>query len=76
MNDLISKEISCRDTLSQEENNALAVLAQNGDKEAIEKLVLSNLRLVVKQVNKYKHSNDEDDLFQNGVHMLLSGFVL
>ena len=75
MNDLISKEISCRDTLSQEENNALAVLAQNGDKEAIEKLVLSNLRLVVKQVNKYKHSNDEDDLFQNGVYGILRAIL-
>lgn len=72
MNKLISQEILEHGILSTEENNRLAILAQQGDDEAKDMVVLNNLRLVVQQVSRYKRKEeDTDDLFQDGVCGLL-----
>lgn len=53
--------------LSQNENNVLLKLAQNGDKEAREEFLLANTRLVLSVIQKYYGKKDcADDLFQVG----------
>lgn len=68
MNNLISNEISDHNVPDSSENDRLAILAQNGDSNARDQLVLNNLRLVIQLVNKYKQrEEDDDDLIQDGI---------
>ena len=54
--------------LSQEENRALFLEMQKGSKEAKEKLVYGNLKLVLSALRLFRHHNvNLDDLFQIGV---------
>lgn len=53
--------------LSQKEENELGIRSLNGDLEARDELVKSNLRLVVKIAHDYKHSGVPlEDLVQSG----------
>ncbi len=49
------KDISKIKPLSREEENELAVKAKQGDKKAIDKLVTSNLKFVVKIASRYQN---------------------
>ena len=49
------KDISKIPTLSREEENRLAIKAKNGDKEALNKLIESNLKFVVRVATKYQN---------------------
>lgn len=49
------KDISKIPTLSREEENKLAIKAKNGDKEALNKLIESNLKFVVRVATKYQN---------------------
>jgi RNA polymerase primary sigma factor len=49
------KQISKIKPLSREEETELAIKAQKGDKKALEKLVLSNLKFVVKIASRYQN---------------------
>ncbi|MEG1394354.1 MAG: SigB/SigF/SigG family RNA polymerase sigma factor [Clostridia bacterium] len=65
--------------LSQDESQELIKLIKNGDKNAQEKFVMANLRLVLSVVQRFYNKGDSDDLFQIGVVGLLkaiSGFDL
>ena len=54
--------------LSQEENKALFLEMQRGSKEAKERLVYGNLKLVLSALRLFRHHNmNLDDLFQIGV---------
>ena len=63
------KEIYNYPVPSNEENIRLAILAQNGDKEASDKLIKHNLRLVLKVAHRHKKriNNDLFDLIQEGI---------
>ena len=53
--------------LTQNDANALLILAQNGDKDAREKFLLANTGLVLSVIQKYyANKNCPDDLFQVG----------
>ena len=53
--------------LSKEEEDIYIVRASNGDKEARNKLIEHNLRLVAHIVKKFEHKNvDQDDLISIG----------
>lgn len=72
MNVLVLNNLYEHEILSPEENNRLAILAKNGDVEAKDKVVLNNLLLIKRVVNKYKQSDKEyDDLFQTGAYGIL-----
>ena len=61
------KEISKIPLLTREEENELALKAQNGDKAAREKIAAANLRFVVNIAKKYRHSGmDITDLISEG----------
>lgn len=61
------KDINRYPLLSREEENALAELAANGDKQAKDKIVKSNLRFVVNVAKKYQnHGVDLLDLISEG----------
>ncbi len=49
------RDISKIPTLSREEENKLAIRAKNGDKEALNKLIESNLKFVVRVATKYQN---------------------
>jgi RNA polymerase primary sigma factor len=51
---LYLKEISKIPLLTPEEEKALGYLAQKGDKEALQKMIESNLRFVIKIAKKYR----------------------
>lgn len=54
--------------LTQKESRKYIKLAQKGDKEAIDKLVKHNMKLILKVVYRFKNSGyDLQDLFQVGV---------
>ena len=54
-------------TISEEEKRELLVLARGGDADAREKLVLTNLKLVLSIIQRFRGSKDlADDLFQVG----------
>ena len=53
---LYLREISRIPLLTPEEEKALGYLAQKGDKEALQKLIESNLRFVIKIAKKYRKS--------------------
>jgi RNA polymerase primary sigma factor len=53
---LYLKEISRIPLLTVEEEKALGYLAQKGDKEALQKMIESNLRFVIKIAKKYRKS--------------------
>ncbi|MEG2413394.1 MAG: sigma factor, partial [Clostridia bacterium] len=57
--------------LSQDESQELIKLIKNGDKNAQEKFVMANLRLVLSVVQRFYNKGDSDDLFQIGVVGLL-----
>lgn len=60
--------------LSQEEENLCIKKAKNGDKEARNKLIEHNLRLVAHIVKKYEHNDvDQDDLISIGTIGLIKG---
>lgn len=60
--------------LSKEEEDKCVELAKMGDKEARNKLIEHNLRLVAHIVKKYDHkSNDVDDLISIGTIGLIKG---
>jgi RNA polymerase primary sigma factor len=69
-------EINKIPLLSAEEENALAVKAKNGDKNAAEKIIKANLRFVVKIANEYINQKnavfDITDLISEGNIGLLS----
>ena len=68
------KEISKIPLLSFEEEKALAIRIANGDEEAVEKMVLHNLRLVVMVAKKYKGCGlSLLDLIQEGNTGLIEG---
>ena len=48
-------QISKIKTLSREEEQKLAIKAQKGDKKALDKLVTSNLKFVVKVASRYQN---------------------
>lgn len=53
--------------LSAEEEKSLAVKMVNGDSRAREKLIMSNLKFVIKVAHQYKHMGlDFEDLVQEG----------
>ncbi|MDR1150417.1 MAG: sigma-70 family RNA polymerase sigma factor [Clostridiales bacterium] len=53
--------------LDKEKNTELLLLACKGDKQAREKCIYSNIRLVINIINKFKNDNEDiDDLFQIG----------
>ena len=61
-------------TLSNEENVKLVKLAQDGNKEAEEKILKANGKLVIYFVKKYVHlGTPYEDLFQEGICGLLTG---
>ncbi|MCM1321842.1 MAG: RNA polymerase sigma factor RpoD/SigA [Bacteroides sp.] len=61
------RDINRYPLLSREEENALAELAANGDKQAKDKIVKSNLRFVVNVAKKYQnHGVDLLDLISEG----------
>lgn len=61
------KEISKIPLLTREEENELALKAQNGDKAARERIAAANLRFVVNIAKKYRHSGmDLADLISEG----------
>ena len=54
-------------TISEEEKRRLLVLAREGDEAARERLVLTNLKLVLSIIQRFRGSKDlADDLFQVG----------
>ena len=54
-------------TISEEEKRELLILARGGDAEARERLVLTNLKLVLSIIQRFRGSKDlADDLFQVG----------
>ncbi len=54
-------------TLSDEEKRELLILSKGGDKEAREKLILGNLRLVLSIIQRFSQRKESaDDLFQVG----------
>lgn len=54
-------------TISEEEKRELLVLARGGDTDAREKLVLTNLKLVLSIIQRFRGSKElADDLFQVG----------
>lgn len=53
--------------LTQEEISELLLKAKEGDKEAKDKLVIANLRLVLSMVQRFSSRANGDDLFQVGV---------
>ena len=62
------------DPLSKEEEEIYITKMLNGDKDARNKLIEHNLRLVAHIVKKYEHtSNDADDLISIGVIGLIKG---
>ena len=68
------KEISKIPLLSFEEEKALAIRIANGDEEAVEEMVLHNLRLVVMVAKKYKGCGlSLLDLIQEGNTGLIEG---
>ena len=68
MNDGYLTRILSYDPLSPEENNRLAMLAQEGNAQARDLVVLSNSRLVKQLLSKYNCSEFErDDLMQEGL---------
>ena len=68
------KEISKIPLLSFEEEKALAIRIANGDEEAVEEMVLHNLRLVVLVAKKYKGCGlSLLDLIQEGNTGLIEG---
>ena len=62
------------DPLSQEEENLCIEKAKNGDKDARNKLIEHNLRLVAHIVKKFEHKDvDQDDLISIGTIGLIKG---
>ena len=62
------------DPLSKEEEEEYLKLSRMGDKEARNKLIEHNLRLVAHIVKKYDHKNDDvDDLISIGTIGLIKG---
>lgn len=60
--------------LSEEEEKKYITLMKNGDKEARNKLILHNLRLVAHIVKKFEsNNNDTDDLIGIGTVGLIKG---
>lgn len=60
--------------LESADNNRLAILSKNGDPDALEQLVYSNILLIWKLVKKYSSQYsvlEEDDLIQDGILGLL-----
>ena len=54
-------------TISEDEKRELLVLARAGDEGARERLVLTNLKLVLSIIQRFRGSKDlADDLFQVG----------
>ena len=54
-------------TISEEEKRRLLILAREGDEAARERLVLTNLKLVLSIIQRFRGSKDlADDLFQVG----------
>ena len=54
-------------TLSNEEKKELFAKIENGDKQAREKYIKGNLRLVLSVIKRFSQSNENvDDLFQIG----------
>jgi len=54
-------------TLSNEEKNELLIKIKNGDKEAREKFINGNLRLVLSVIQRFHNRGENvDDLFQIG----------
>lgn len=53
--------------LTPEEEHDLIIKAKNGDKKAIEKLLLSHLQLLVKTTSSYKNSLPKEEMFQEGM---------
>src|SRR6056297_2924841 len=52
--------------LDKETQISLAIKAQNGDKEAKDKLIKSCMSLAINIAEKYKHKNNLEDLIQQG----------
>ena len=61
------KDLKNVELLSGEEQNELAVKAKSGDKDALDRLVKSNLRFVVTVAKEYQYSNIPlEDLISEG----------
>lgn len=64
---LYMKDIGAHPLLSREEERALALRAKEGDEEAFDRLVRSNLRYVVSVANRYKNFGlSLEDLINEG----------
>ena len=69
---MISEYILECPLLGKEAERELIIKAQNGDKEALNYLVLSNSRLVITVAKKFREKGlDEDELFQVGIMGLM-----
>ena len=67
LNALFVKQIEKTPLLKKEEERALIEKMQKGDRKAFERLIVSNLRFVLKMAGKYKNCGiDIEDLFVDG----------
>ena len=67
IDDIYAKEIKQYEPLSDEEQKSLFIALRNGDYSAREKLINSNLRLVVNCLRHFKvYNEDAQDLIQEG----------
>ncbi len=68
MNEEIYNDMIKNNILGYEENSRLAIMAKGGSKEALDKLISHNYKLILKLAKKYKSDiYSEEDLFQDGI---------
>lgn len=63
---LYLKDVIKYDLLTREEEKKLAIRAKKGNAEAKNKLMLSNLRLVISLAKRFSYDGNLDDLIQEG----------
>jgi len=69
----VNNKSSFPDPLSSEDERAALIKCKDGDKEAREKLIQHNLRLVAHVVKKYSNVGEADDLISVGSIGLIKG---